>query len=347
MSTHQKQSHPAHSHPLPSSSAPKNLLWVTDPWDTLDHPKDTTLRLIQEGARMGLKQSWCDVKSIRLENGKILLNSYSIIQVLEERRAGDFQFGELEILSPSRWSHIHYRTDPPVDQDYLYPLQLIALDLNSSSSQTQVINPISILFSHNEKLEAFSIPEYMPETFVGCSWEQLHEFGVRLGKTVLKPLNEAQSKGIELLDWSNSSSIEKARSKIEILSHGFKTPVLLQKYIDEIQHGETRLWYVDGDLIGVIKKLPLLHDFRVNLDRGSKLSKTSLTQEQIHVSHRIGADLKSKRIRLAAVDLIGCWITDFNFTSPGLIPQMEQILGQNLASVILEKTLITDDSITR
>ena len=30
------------------------LLWMTDPWETLDHPRDTSLRLVEEYLRMGV-----------------------------------------------------------------------------------------------------------------------------------------------------------------------------------------------------------------------------------------------------------------------------------------------------
>lgn len=314
------------------------ICWITDPWSTLDHPNDTTLRLIEEAFRLGVKQAWCDVQSIRLEEGKILLNARPVLEVSHQRNSSDFILGPISPASPSQFTHLHYRTDPPVDQNYLYPLQMLALDL-LGKTHTQMINPLPVLFGHNEKLEAFALPELMPPTYVGCDWDRLLHFGLSHGKTVLKPLNEAQSKGIELLSWTNSSNREQARAHVERLSHGFKTPVLLQKYLEEIHQGETRLWFLDGELLGCIKKLPLAHDFRVNLDQGSRLEWTSLNDQQKRMSHRIGLYLKNQGIRLAAVDLIADWITDFNFTSPGLISQMEKLLNENLARKIIQKTV--------
>ena len=317
-----------------------HIAWITDPWDTLDHSKDTTLRLIEEASQLGVKQSWCNVKSIRLEQGQILMDAHPILEVLSSRGSEDFKLAPAIPTRPSQFSHLHYRTDPPVNEDYLYPLHMLALDL-PSSHPSQVINPLPILLGHNEKMEAFALPDLMPPTLVSCSWESLLSFGKGHSKTVLKPLNEAQSKGIELLQWNDSSSLQHARAQIERLSHGFQTPVLLQAYLEDIHQGETRLWFLDGTLLGCIKKLPLAHDFRVNLDRGSLLEVTSLTQDQEQISKRIGSHLQKLGIRLAAVDLIGRWITDFNFTSPGLITQMEKLLNENLAKKIIQKTLST------
>jgi hypothetical protein len=39
---------------------------------------------------------------------------------------------------------------------------------------------------------------------------------------------------------------------------------------------------------------------------------------------------------MAAIDLIADQVTDFNFTSPGLLVQMESLLGRNLAQPIVK-----------
>ena len=52
-----------------------------------------------------------------------------------------------------------------------------------------------------------------------------------------------------------------------------------------------------------------------------------------------GRHLVARGIRLAAVDLIEGLVTDFNFTSPGLIPQMEGVLDENLARPIIKALL--------
>ena len=116
----------------------------------------------------------------------------------------------------------------------------------------------------------------------------------------------------------------------------FTQPILLQKYQPEISRGEVRLWFLDGMLLAQARKLPLPHDFRVNIDRGSRLVATLLTAREKKVAAKLARHLRSRGIRLAAVDLIGGLVTDFNFTSPGLLVQMEQITGKNLAGQIIQ-----------
>ncbi len=312
------------------------ILWITDPWETLDHRRDTTLRLMEEAKLKGLTQFWSNVRSIRLEGGRVLLDAQKVLSIAPERSPESFRFGKAQVLTPSDVTSIHYRTDPPIDLAYLHPLQLLKLGLTGTRS-TELINPASVLFQLNEKFEASKLGKIMPPSLVSSQWQKLLEFGKKERRTVLKPLFEAQSHGIHLLDWSSSDGIHQAKAKIETLSHEFSTPVLLQRYLEEILEGETRLWFLDGELLATAKKLPIPGDFRVDMDHGSLLAPTQLTRKQKRWVTPIAKHLKTHKIRFAAVDLIGDHLTDFNFTSPGLITLMEKSLQRNLAREIINR----------
>jgi glutathione synthase/RimK-type ligase-like ATP-grasp enzyme len=73
------------------------------------------------------------------------------------------------------------------------------------------------------------------------------------------------------------------------------------------------------------------------MDQGSRIVKSELDEREKQAARKIGRHLRRRKIRLAAVDLIDGLVTDLNFTSPGLITQMETVLGENLARVILER----------
>lgn len=320
------------------SKTPFKFLWITDPWDTLDHPKDTTLRLAQEALTLGCESYWCDVKSIRWEKNQTLLDSRRIVTLGSALNEAEIQLGPIKTSRPQDFNSLQYRTDPPVDLAYQQPLQLLALALGSAK-KSEMVNPISTLLVCNEKLEAgllFSKAQsLMPPTVVSSQWSILEKFGLQHGKAVLKPLHTAQSKGVELLSWSDSPSIQKAKAAISLQTDQFQRPVALQKYLPGINKGETRLWFLDGKLLAQATKLPLSGDFRVNIDQGSRLAPHVLTRLEKSRALTIGKHLKSMGVRLAAVDLIEGYVTDFNFTSPGLITQIESITGRNLARPII------------
>ena len=314
------------------NSTQPSWLWITDPWNTLDHNNDTTLRLIKEALKDGIKQCWCDVKTIRLETDQVRLDFH---EVLEGTVLGPVQSG-----APREFQQIHYRTDPPVDLAYLHPLELLALDTRSapeSSTPTEFVNPLPILFMSNEKTEAATLKGLYPPCWVGSQKDALIRFGKSQGRVVLKPLHQAQSLGVELLDWRNPQSSQEAETLLKAASHSYTVPVLLQKYLEGIQQGEIRLWFLDGDLIGFVKKLPIKGDFRVNIDQGSVLIPCELNENEKSQVGKLATHLKKWKIRLAAVDLIDGYVTDFNFTSPGLITQMEKVLNDNLSRKIVDR----------
>lgn len=321
-------------------TSPRKILWITDPWETLDHPRDTTLRLAEECLKLGLRPYWCDVRSIRLYGRQPQLDAQEILAIAPERSRKSFQLGPLKNCSPTEFQSLHYRTDPPVNEAYLHPLLILALALRAPKAP-ELVNPLSILLSSNEKMEGAALEQgsqskMTPPGLVSSQWEALEAFGKSEGRTVLKPLHEAQSHGVELLDWRNTDAIQNSKSLLTRATQGFTLPVLLQKYLPGISEGETRLWFVDGKFLAAVQKFPLTGDFRINMDRGSELKTARLSSRERSIATKIGTHLKKRQIRLAAVDLIEGMVTDFNFTSPGLIPQMESVLGENLARIVVK-----------
>ncbi|MEK6706575.1 MAG: hypothetical protein AABZ06_12395 [Bdellovibrionota bacterium] len=305
------------------------FLWVTDPWHLLDHKLDTTLRLAEEAVIAGMKCYWCDVRSIRLVNRKVLINACHLginHEELHQRQA--------KPMVVSDFDSIQYRTDPPIDLAYLHPLQLLVLGV--AGSKTQIVNPPGILFSFNEKTIGTMLGNLAPPTAVSSKAEVLLSFGRNEQKTVAKPLHKAQSKEVRLLSWTTKENQNSSLAILAKMTSNFSRPVLLQRYLDEISNGEQRLWFIDGKLLAYARKMPLKGDFRVDIDRGSRLLASTLNKKDLKAADRIGKFLRDMEIRMAAVDLVGGYVTDFNFTSPGLIRQMEEALDLNLAKPIIK-----------
>jgi glutathione synthase len=311
----------------------RKILWITDPWNTLDHANDTTLRLIEESIRAGHKNFWCDVKSIRIERGEVKLTAFQVLNLGGSRRADEIELSQPKSFGPEKFSHICYRTDPPVDHAYLLPLQILDLKLRTLK-KVKMVNSIYTLFSANEKMEGLALLKLFPSGVVSSEREHLLRFLQIEKKVILKPLYQAQSKGVKLLDSTRQSNTE-LEALLRQETQNFKTPIMLQKFLPGIHQGEQRLWYVRGQLIGVARKQPKSGEAIIDMDQGGSLVTTKLNAKEAKASKQIGAYLKKQKIDWAAVDLIDGFVTDFNFTSPGLIPLMEKVTGQNLAKKIV------------
>jgi glutathione synthase len=316
-------------------SATARLLFITDPWSTLDHPRDTTLRLIEEAVRLGVSCAWADVRSVRWQGGAGRLRAWNVTAVRPERDARSFKLTGLGDCRPSDFDVVLYRPDPPVDLAYLHPLELVAMDLEQrpreDGRRPELVNPARVLLSRSEKIAG----SFMPPTLVASLWEDLARFGKAEGMTIAKPLHQCQSKDVELLCWSDARARDHARSALVRLTDGFTRPAVLQRFLPAILEGETRVWMVDGDVLAVVRKCSADGSYRIDMDKGGTLLPHMLTEIEESAVCAVGAWLRREGVRLAAVDLIDGWVTDLNFTSPGLLPATETIVGKNLARSII------------
>ena len=308
-------------------------LWVTDPWKTLDHPRDTTLRLIQEALAAGEAASWCDPSGLRLERGGLVARCRRVRSAPAGREAAGWVLDPAEDVELGAFDLALYRVDPPVDRRYLEHLQLLACCAGRGGPE--VVNPVRVLLCCSDKLGPPALLRAMPPTVVSSSWECLCEFGGAEGRTVLKPMGGAQSRGVQLLDWTTPSGRDRARHEIEAASGGLARPVLLQRFLPEIHDGEKRLWFVDGQLLAQVKKRPAEGTFLVDMDKGAACLACDLTLGEARLAGAIGDAFRSGGVRVAAVDVIAGQVTDWNLTSPGMLPTMERLLGRNLAAPVI------------
>ncbi len=86
---------------------------------------------------------------------------------------------------------------------------------------------------------------------------KLQAFGIDEGRTVLKPLHQAQSKGIELLEWQTEAGVAARPKALEAATENFERPVCCSAISPESNRGEQRLWFVDGKLLACVRKLPV------------------------------------------------------------------------------------------
>ena len=308
-------------------------LWVTDAWETLDHPRDTTLRLIQEALGAGEDASWCDPSGLRFEHGRVLARCRRVRGAPAGRETAGWALDPAADEELSTFDLALYRTDPPVDRRYLEHLQLLAC---CAGPGPELVNPARVLLCCSDKLGPAALARAMPPTLVSSSWDCLCAFGRTEGRTVLKPLGGAQSRGVQLLDWTTAAGRDHARHAIEVLSGGLARPVLVQRFLPDIHDGEKRLWFVDGQLLAHVKKRPVDGTFLVDMDKGASCLACDLTLAEARLAAAVGEAFRAEGVRLAAVDVIAGQVTDWNLTSPGMLPTMERVLGRNLAAPVVK-----------
>ena len=232
---------------------------------------------------------------------------------------------------------VHIRSDPPFDLEYYYSTLLLEM----APRNTLVVNDPRSLRDLNEKLAIFNFPKYVADSLVTYNAEEAADFvGALGGKAVAKELSKCSSRGITLLEGSRSDLL----AKLEPLVSCGGGQILVQRFLEGVKEGETRVTLIDGKPLGVMKKVPRKGSFLASMDFGAKAKSYELNERELELSTRVGAFLFERGVVFAALDIIDGWLSEINITSPGLLRHCNDVMGTNLESELedaLERRLST------
>jgi len=279
----------------------------------------------------GWNNLWCDASGISIKEGHLSISAARLDRVFE-RAIDGFVFEEHRAYKLGHFDTVMVRIDPPADITYIQALQLLEVGRSIEPRQDVAFtNPLDALIASTSKLEPLRLPGTYPPTVVARDWDSLAEFGLRFRRTILKPLNSCNSDGVQRLDWSTPSGEEHARHVIERLSDQFTRAVQLQHDLEPSAVDEIRLWMLDGEVLASAART-----FEGDARKLSSVRTTALSKLQCETIKVLSRHLLARGIRLAAVDMIGNVIIDMNFASPGLLVELEELTGTNLAGAVIQ-----------
>jgi len=145
---------------------------------------------------------------------------------------------------------------------------------------------------------------------------------------VLKLLEGTQGLGVILVDSKNS-----AGSVLEAFN-GLETRTIAQEYIEEAGGADIRVFLVDGEIVGAMKRQGKEGEFRSNLHRGGSANIIELTEEEAETAI---VAAKAMGLGVAGVDMLqsksGPLVLEVN-SSPGL-EGIEKATGTDIAEKII------------
>jgi len=146
---------------------------------------------------------------------------------------------------------------------------------------------------------------------------------------VLKLLEGTQGLGVILVDSKNS-----AGSVMEAFN-GLKTRIIAQEFIKEAGGADIRVFIVDGEIVGAMKRQGQEGEFRSNLHRGGSANIIELTDDEAETA-LVAA--KAMGLGVAGVDMLqsknGPLVLEVN-SSPGL-EGIEKATGTDIAEKIIK-----------
>ena len=303
------------------------FLFLMDPYDTLNLETETSLLLMDELKQKGHAVYWIQPDVLHLIEDQV------IGEVKPVESVSPFRLGQAKEQNLADFDCLLIRNDPPFDMNY-YHLMLILDYLPPSVIQ---INPPKALRDLNEKISGLRLPHFSPPSITTKNWRQMLKFAKEQGEIVIKPLGECSGRGVEKLSAKDPDLEHSLKAK---MGEGKGALYLTaQAFLPAIYEGDKRVFFVDGECLGIVNRIPADGSFMGNIHQGARCEAATLSDKEKEIVKAISAFLNSHGVFMAGIDLIGGKITEINVTSPSAVRQINEVSGLQIHKRIVEKIL--------
>jgi glutathione synthase len=311
------------------------LAFIIDPIHQLDPCHDTSVALMEAAQILGheiwvTQANWLSVVDSK---AWAVLQQVELVPIdlVEGRwvaanpwyKLGDRTFSSLETMDA-----VFMRTDPPVNDAYLYATYV--LDYIDQNTTLVVNNPDGIRRA-NEKMYALQFTKAIPETIVSADKQFIRQFVEAKGAAVLKPLGNKAGEGILFLQAGDRNF----NSIVELSTQQGRLPVMVQTYLPEAKDGDKRIILLNGEPIGALNRLASSSDFRNNMAAGGTVAKTEITLREQEICSQVAPNLRRDGLIFVGIDVIGGYLTEVNVTSPTGIREIDRLDGTRLAHQVI------------
>ena len=190
----------------------------------------------------------------------------------------------------------------------------------------KLINPPSALVMKHGKAAWI---EHSADTYMAAEPERLiATMQENPGEWVLKPMAGSFGEGVIRLASSEHERLRQAMSQQP------GAYFVLQRFLPEIAHGETRTLIVGGQIIGSYLRVPT-NNFHANLAKKALTKRTELSAAQLSLVKTLNADMLDQHIGFAAIDLVGDTLMEVNIANPGGIGTLQQLYARDFGIDII------------
>lgn len=305
---------------------------IADPVARFLPDKDTTFVLMLEAQRRGHAVFAIEHRELFYRGGDVS----AVARRVEVRRPSapgepHHQFSELAIAPLTSFDAVLMRSDPPVDEDYLYTTHLLSL---VEAEGVFVMNRPAALRDANEKLYALNFPDLIPRTVVTRDIIILKDFLADLGgEMIVKPPHGWGGLGIFHVHERDRN----LNAILEMMTDNGKKLVMAQEYVKEVREtGDERVVVVDGEPLGAVARIPREDEHRSNLHVGGTARKVVLGERELRICNRVGDRLRQDGLWLVGLDIIGDYLTEVNVTSPTGVQEIDRLDATNIEAKVID-----------
>ena len=295
-------------------SALKRIAVVMDPPEGIQAAKDSSVALMLSAQARGA-EIFITTPDCLLANASGVSASMRRVEVEDQKHW--WRECAQETMTLSDFDAVLMRKDPPVDMAYIATTWLLD---RVHEAGTPVLNAPRALRDINEKFSIASYADLAPPYQVCAQTSHVRQFLEQHGEIVIKPLDRMGGSLVYHLRKENTDWI----NIVENITQRGHTPIMAQRFLPEVEHGDRRLILIDGKLVPVAAvRIPKAGEFRANMALGARLEVEPVTARDREIAERVGPDMRAAGVYFAGLDVVGGFLTEINITSPTCIRELE------------------------
>jgi glutathione synthase len=285
---------------------------------------DTSIFLANEIQKKRYKIFYYEPRDLSVIKNKVVAKGFFIKFNYNKKKF--YKILKKKILDLSNCKFLLIRQDPPFNLEYISTTYI----LDILKDKIKIINNPTSIRNISEKLYSAKYLKFMPSTIFTQNIEEIKKFFKTHKKIIVKPIHSFGGNDIHLLSKLNLKFI---KSFIKKHDH-----VVCQKYLSRITKGDKRVFLINGEIVGVISRIPKKGSFLSNMSKGARPITSKLTKIEKKVSKLIAIDMKKENIFFAGIDFIDQKLNgDINVTSPTGLKTFYDLTKINLAKTFWRK----------
>jgi len=297
-----------------------------DPIDTMVVARDTSLALMIEAQNRGHEMWWFTPNDVFYDVGVVKARGRRVSVSLNE--AKHYETREEAARALDDFDVILIRQDPPFDMGYISNTYLL------ERTKALVLNPPMGVRNISEKMSIMHFPELTPKTWIGRDIDALEDFAGRFDQVVLKVLYLMGGDGVIKL---RAADVDFRTRAAKFMEAAGREPILAQEFLPAVSGGDKRLFVLDGEPFGAVKRMPQEGEFRANLHAGGVAHAAEVDDDDRRIAAAVAPLLKREGILFAGLDVIAGKLIEINVTSPTLVQELKRFSGLDLPKAFWDK----------
>ncbi|MGI9410696.1 MAG: glutathione synthase [Hyphomicrobiaceae bacterium] len=303
---------------------PLKVACQMDPIEIIDVPGDSTLAILLEAQARGHDIFYYTPPDLTLDGNRLVAHGHSLH--VRDEVGSHFELDNARTEDLTKLDVVLLRQDPPFDMGYITTTHL----LERIHPDTLVVNDPAHVRNAPEKVFVLEYQDLMPPTMVTRNLGDVRRFREKYKDVIIKPLYGNGGAGVFRLKPGDTN----LNSLVEMFQLSFREPFMVQEYRDEVRQGDKRIILVDGEVAGIINRVPAADEARSNMHVGGRAEPIELNDRDREICERLGPELKKRGLLFTGIDVIGPYLTEINVTSPTGIRQVKAFGGNDIAAMI-------------